>query len=247
MAKTQAAKMTDTFETIKPYLERALKDDEFRQDLKDALLAARELYGPLTKGNGVAGSARVLATDKKAQEHLRRALDDLTSAAGTLQGSNKKKSHKGRKMLLLAGVVALNVAVLRLNVRLDELAHQRANVRAANAALSAQVSSATATAQVETLAARGDHVTIADVAAQAFGIGIDVVGEIRILPMNLGIETIEDADTIAARDEIVGRVSHECPRAGFGVTTSGAVVLGAGSWPPMSSRKGGYLSVISAA
>lgn len=106
MAKTQAAKMTDTFETIKPYLERALKDDEFRQDLKDALLAARELYGPLTKGNGVAGSARVLATDKKAQEHLRRALDDLTSAAGTLQGSNKKKSHKGRKMLLLAGVVA---------------------------------------------------------------------------------------------------------------------------------------------
>jgi hypothetical protein len=55
---------------------------------------------------------------------------------------------------LLAGVVALNVAVLRLNVRLDELAHQRANVRAANAALSAQLSSATATAQVETLAAR---------------------------------------------------------------------------------------------
>jgi len=33
MAKKQAAKMTDTFETIKPYLERALKDDEFRQDL----------------------------------------------------------------------------------------------------------------------------------------------------------------------------------------------------------------------
>src|SRR6476619_1977419 len=105
MAKKQAAKMADTFETIKPYLERALKDDEFRQDLKDALSAARELYGPLTTSNGVAAGAKTLATDKKAQEHLRRALDDLSSAANTLQGS-KKKSHKGRKMLTLAGVIA---------------------------------------------------------------------------------------------------------------------------------------------
>jgi hypothetical protein len=56
--------------------------------------------------------------------------------------------------LLLAGVVALNVAVLRLNVRLDGLAHERANLRAGNAALSAQISSATAAAQVEALAGR---------------------------------------------------------------------------------------------
>jgi hypothetical protein len=102
MAKKQAAKVTDTFEAIKPYLERALRDDEFRQDLKDALSAARELYGPLSKG--VAGGARALATDKKAQAHLRRALDDLASAAGTLKG--EKKSHKGRNMLILAGIVA---------------------------------------------------------------------------------------------------------------------------------------------
>lgn len=105
MAKKQAAMVTDTFEAIRPYLERALRDEEFRKDLKDALSAARELYGPLSKGNGVASGARALATDKKAQEHLRRALDDLTSAAGTLQGK-KKKSHKGRKMLILAGIVA---------------------------------------------------------------------------------------------------------------------------------------------
>jgi hypothetical protein len=97
--------MTDTFEAVKPYLERALRDEEFRKDLKDALTAARELYGPLTKGNGVAASARTLATDKKAQEHMRRALDDLASAAGTLQGT-KKKSTKGRKMLIMAGIVA---------------------------------------------------------------------------------------------------------------------------------------------
>ena len=104
MAK-KAAKVTDTLELLKPYLERALRDEEFRNDLKDALGAARELYGPLTKRNGFSGSARALATDKKAQDQMRRALDDLVSAKDTLQGK-KKKSHKGRNMVLLAGVVA---------------------------------------------------------------------------------------------------------------------------------------------
>ena len=80
MAKKQAAKLNDTLDMLRPYLERAIRDDDFRKDLKDALGAARELYGPLSKGNGVGGSARVLATDKKAQEQIRRALDDLVSA-----------------------------------------------------------------------------------------------------------------------------------------------------------------------
>ena len=103
--KKAAATMSDTIETVKPYLERALHDEEFRRDLKDALAAARELYGPLSKQNGVSGGARALATDKKAQEQMRRAIDDLLSAKDTLQGK-KKKSHKGRNMVLLAGIIA---------------------------------------------------------------------------------------------------------------------------------------------
>ena len=104
MAKNQAAKLADTLDSVKPYFERALTDDDFRRDLKDALQAARELYGPISKQNGVAESARMLATDKKAQEQLRRAIDDLSSAKDTLKG--KKRSHKGRNMVLLAGVIA---------------------------------------------------------------------------------------------------------------------------------------------
>jgi hypothetical protein len=104
MAK-KAAKMGDTIDLVRPYLERALRDEEFRNDLKDALKAAKELYGPLTKQNGVSGSARALATDKKTQEQMRRAVDDLLNAKDTLQGK-KKKSHKGRNMVLLAGIVA---------------------------------------------------------------------------------------------------------------------------------------------
>ena len=43
---------------------------------------------------------------------------------------------------LLAGLVALNVAVLQLNVRLDQLARERASLREDNAALASRFSSA---------------------------------------------------------------------------------------------------------
>ena len=105
MAKKKAATVAGTFEMVRPYLERAMTDEEFRKDLKDALAAARELYGPLSKQNGVSGGARALATDKKAQEQMCRAIDDLLSAKENLQGK-KKKSNKGRNMVLLAGLVA---------------------------------------------------------------------------------------------------------------------------------------------
>ena len=56
--------------------------------------------------------------------------------------------------LLLAGVVALNVAVLRLNMTLDRLGRERANLRAENAALSVQLSSAASAPRIQGIAAR---------------------------------------------------------------------------------------------
>ena len=58
--------------------------------------------------------------------------------------------------ILLTGVVALNVVVLRLNVQLDRAGRDRANLRAENALLQAQVSTAAASTRIQTLAkARG--------------------------------------------------------------------------------------------
>lgn len=48
----------------------------------------------------------------------------------------------GLLALLLAGIVALNVAVLRLNVRLDGLADERAHLRAERARLHSRLASA---------------------------------------------------------------------------------------------------------
>jgi cell division protein FtsL len=54
--------------------------------------------------------------------------------------------------ILLTGVVALNVAVLRLNMQLDRLGRERIQLRAENATLSSQLSSAAAAPKIQALA-----------------------------------------------------------------------------------------------
>lgn len=54
--------------------------------------------------------------------------------------------------VLLSGVVAMNVAVLRLNVRLDKLSGERAKLRADNAQLASQLSSAASAPLIQALA-----------------------------------------------------------------------------------------------
>jgi cell division protein FtsL len=56
--------------------------------------------------------------------------------------------------VLLAGVVAMNVAVLRLNMQLDRLGRERADLRAQNAALSSQLSSQASAPRIQGLAAK---------------------------------------------------------------------------------------------
>ena len=51
--------------------------------------------------------------------------------------------------VLLAGVVAVNVAVLRANVAVNKLDQQQMQLQAENAALSSQVSSANASIRIE--------------------------------------------------------------------------------------------------
>ena len=51
--------------------------------------------------------------------------------------------------VLLAGVVALNVAVLRVNLQYDELGKRRAKLRAETAALSSELASSGTTARIQ--------------------------------------------------------------------------------------------------
>jgi cell division protein FtsL len=56
--------------------------------------------------------------------------------------------------VLLAGVVAMNVAVLRLNMTLDRLGREQNDLRAANAELSSRISSNAAAPRIQAIAAK---------------------------------------------------------------------------------------------
>jgi cell division protein FtsL len=64
--------------------------------------------------------------------------------------------------VLLAGVVFVNLAVLRLNLRLDSATQERSKLRAENAALQSQLSSALASPRIQSLARRQDGLVEAD-------------------------------------------------------------------------------------
>jgi hypothetical protein len=101
MAKTRD-KVRDSAGNVKPYIERAVKDEDLRDNVMSAFAAAREVYDELTGNSGAIPAARRVATDKDMQSHLKYALDELREAVDRVQG---KKDHSGRNStLLLAGI-----------------------------------------------------------------------------------------------------------------------------------------------
>jgi len=66
--------------------------------------------------------------------------------------------------VLLAGVVALNVAVLRLNMQLDDVGRERTQLRADNAQLSTQIAARAASGRI--VAVASDQLGVAPVTAE---------------------------------------------------------------------------------
>ena len=103
MAKTKE-RLYESADTMKPYVDRALHDDDLHDNLKEAFKAARDVYAELLGGRNVTATAMRAATDKEIQENLKKAVDELRTAANRIQG---KDDHSGRNtMLLLAGITA---------------------------------------------------------------------------------------------------------------------------------------------
>jgi hypothetical protein len=105
MANTRD-RITDTAENVRPYVERAVKDEEVRENVKNAFAAARNIYDELIGARGVTYAATRLATDKDLQDSLRAAVDDLRNAADRVQG---RDTHTGRNVILLVTGIALGL------------------------------------------------------------------------------------------------------------------------------------------
>jgi hypothetical protein len=103
MAKLQD-RAIDRANDVRPYIERAFKDEQVREDVKSAILTAREIYNQLMSGrNQLTAAAARVATDEEIQESFRDAIEDLRSAADRIQG---KTSHSARNAtLLMTGIV----------------------------------------------------------------------------------------------------------------------------------------------
>jgi hypothetical protein len=95
-------RISDRAGTVKPYVERAIRDEHVRENVKSALAAARTVYDELLGGRGVTTVAARVATDKEVQENLRKAIEELRDAADRVQG--KKGGHAGRNAVLLLGI-----------------------------------------------------------------------------------------------------------------------------------------------
>jgi hypothetical protein len=96
-------KVSDAADNVKPYVDRALHDEELRENVRNAWESARTVYNELIGKRGVSGVATRIATDKDIQEELRSTITELRRAADRVQGREEHKSRNGT--LLFVGIV----------------------------------------------------------------------------------------------------------------------------------------------
>ena len=105
MAKLQDRAL-DKASDVRPYIERAFKDEQVREDVKSAIATARDIYDQLLGGRAFGAAAAKVVSDKDIQQQLRDAIDDLRDAADRVQD---KKSHSARNTTLLLTGITLGV------------------------------------------------------------------------------------------------------------------------------------------
>lgn len=93
--------------SARPYIERAMTDEDIRVNVRNAYAAAREIYDELIGKRGAIPVAARVATDKDIQERLREAVDELRQASDRVQG--KQDEHGGRNTMLLLTGIALGL------------------------------------------------------------------------------------------------------------------------------------------
>ena len=105
-------RVADATANVRPIIERALRDEELRRNVKDAYTSARALYEQLLADNDSshAAAATKLVSDEEVQAQLREVVTKLRGAATRVQAPVEKKSHSARNGLLLA--VGITVGLL---------------------------------------------------------------------------------------------------------------------------------------
>jgi hypothetical protein len=94
------------YSDVRPYVRRAVSDDEVRDNLKDAFYAAKDIYDELFGGRSRIAVAQRVATDSDIHDNLKKISDDLRRSLDRVQG---KQDHHGRNIFLLLVGIAIGV------------------------------------------------------------------------------------------------------------------------------------------
>ena len=111
---TTKERVADATSHVRPIVERAIRDEELRRNVKDAYVSARALYDSLLTRNNVSHVATKLVTDEDVQTELRNVVAQLRSAAGRVHAEKEKEKaaeRSARHSLLLAAGIAIGLLI----------------------------------------------------------------------------------------------------------------------------------------
>jgi hypothetical protein len=98
--------------SARPYVERAIRDHELRQNVRNAYTSARAVYDELSSRPKVSDAATRLVSDKDVQNELRKAIEELRNAASRVQGMRRgtaEPARAARNGLILVVGIALGI------------------------------------------------------------------------------------------------------------------------------------------
>ena len=101
-------KVSDAAASARPYVERAIRDKELRDNVRNAYTSARAVYDELASRRRMSEAASQLAGDKDLQDEIRSVIGELRSAADRVKDVKRDSPDPGRAwagLLLLAGIV----------------------------------------------------------------------------------------------------------------------------------------------
>ncbi len=107
-ASESARKAGDAAASLRsnPYVQRLIEDEELRDNIREAVEAARDAYARIANGKG---PAKAIMEDKKVHKDLRTAAESLREASEQLRGK-RRKSRLGR--LILIALIGAAIALL---------------------------------------------------------------------------------------------------------------------------------------
>ena len=95
--------------SARPYVERALRDEELRDNIRNAYTSARAVYEELSSRRKVSDAATQLAADKDLQDEIRSAIDELRNASRRVKDVKRAAPEPARaakqSLLLFFGIM----------------------------------------------------------------------------------------------------------------------------------------------